>query len=72
MVMRDQDEDAEAPPLQRYDGREPDGHATPATTAMTRSSPLASSDSGVTCTTSIAVSGASSGWAPGKNSVATR
>ena len=46
--------------------------ATPATTATTRSSPLASSDSGVTCTTSIAVSGASSGWVSGKNRDATR
>ena len=46
--------------------------ATPATTAMTRSSPLASSEIGVTCTTNIAVSGASSGSVPGKNRDATR
>ncbi len=44
---------------------------TPTTTATTRSSPLASSDTGVTCTTSIAVSGASRGCVPGKRSVAT-
>ncbi len=50
----------------------PTASATPATTEITRSSPLASSESGVTCTTSIAVSGASSGWVPGKNSDATR
>ena len=50
----------------------PTASATPATTAMTRSSPLASRESGVTCTTSIAVSGASSGWVPGKNRDATR
>jgi hypothetical protein len=42
---------------------------TPVTTATTRSMPLASSETGVTCTTSIAVSGASSGCVPGKNSV---
>jgi len=45
--------------------------ATPATTATTRSNPLASSDSGVTCTTSIAVSGASSGWVPENSREAT-
>jgi hypothetical protein len=45
---------------------------TPATTATTRSRPLASSEMGVTCTTSIAVSGASSGWVSGKNQDATR
>ncbi len=39
---------------------------TPATTATTRSRPLASRLTGVTWTTSIAVSGASSGWVPGK------
>ena len=44
---------------------------TPATTATTRSMPLASSETGVTCTTSMEVSGASSGCVPGKNSVAT-
>ena len=44
---------------------------TPATTATTRSSPLVSSDTGVTWTTSIAVSGASSGSVPGKNSSAS-
>ena len=49
----------------------PTANTTPATTAMTRSRPLASRDSGVTCTTSIAVSGASSGWLPGKISDAT-
>ena len=49
----------------------PTASTTPATTAMTRSRPLASRDSGVTCTTSIAVSGASSGWLPGKISDAT-
>jgi hypothetical protein len=50
----------------------PTATATPATTATTRSTPLASSESGVTCTTSIAVSGASSGWVSGKNREATR
>ena len=49
----------------------PTATATPATTATTRSSPLASRETGVTCTTSIAVSGASSGSVPGKKSVAT-
>jgi hypothetical protein len=44
---------------------------TPATTATTRSRPLARRETGVTWTTSIAVSGASSGSVPGKNSVAT-
>jgi hypothetical protein len=42
---------------------------TPVTTATTRSRPLASSETGVTCTTSIAVSGASSGRVPGKSIV---
>jgi hypothetical protein len=50
----------------------PMASATPATTAMMRSSPLASSEIGVTCTTSIAVSGASSGWVLGKSRDATR
>ena len=45
----------------------PTARVTPATTATTRSRPLASSETGVTWTTSIAVSGASSGWVPGKN-----
>ena len=45
----------------------PAASATPATTATTRSRPLARRDSGVTCTTSIAVSGASSGSVPGKS-----
>ena len=45
---------------------------TPETTAITRSRPLASSDTGVTWTTSIAVSGASSGCVPGNSSVPTR
>ena len=44
---------------------------TPATTASTRSRPLARRETGVTWTTSIAVSGASSGCEPGKISVAT-
>ena len=44
----------------------PMASATPATTATTRSSPLASRESGVTCTTSIAVSGASSGCGTGE------
>ena len=44
---------------------------TPMTTATTRSKPLASSETGVTCTTSIPVSGASRGRALGKSSVAT-
>ena len=44
---------------------------TPATTATTRSRPLASRDTGVTCTTSIAVRGASSGWVPGNSSSPT-
>ena len=49
----------------------PTASSTPAATDSTRSRPLASSETGVTCTTSIAVSGASSGWVPGKISVAT-
>ena len=49
----------------------PTARTTPATTATTRSSPLASRDTGVTWTTSIAVSGASRGWVPGKSSEAT-
>ncbi len=44
---------------------------TPVTTATTRSRPLARSETGVTCTTSIAVRGASNGCVPGNNSVPT-
>ena len=49
-----------------------DREGDPATTATTRFRPLASSETGVTWTTSIAVSGASSGGGPGNTSVATR
>ncbi len=46
--------------------------ATPVTTATTRSRPLARSETGVTCTTSIAVNDATSGWVSGKSSFPTR
>ena len=55
---------------QRSGTTEPNATArvTPETTAMTRSRPLDSSETGVTWTTSIAVSGASSGSVSGNSS----
>ena len=44
---------------------------TPVTTATTRSTPLASSETGVTSTTSMAVNAASSGWVSGNNHLPT-
>ena len=44
---------------------------TPATTAITRSRPAVIRETGVTCTTSIAVRGASNGRVPGNSRVAT-